>query len=353
MCDKKVCNQCDIDKPLDEFSNNSSRKDGKSGKCKECTKLNYKNKQLVENPEYHSKKIANEEAFLRGNKICKKCDEEKSLDEFHNSKKFKDGKHNNCKSCRNADNVEYNKNTKEKHSARAEQNREANKDKLKTCINCEEVKPMSEFHNCGKREDGKKSQCKVCRKKDRDEFYLNNRERTLEQQREYRKNNPETEQERHRIYRENNIEKEQERQRKYKAKNKDRINIRDNNYIKQRRESNPLFKLTCNIRNAIRQSYSKKGYTKNSKTQEILTCDFKTFEQHLNNNLYGFTIDDTGLDLDHIIPTSSATTEEELIALNHYTNFQLLPSVYNRDMKSDKPWDKEDFENWLSENYSW
>lgn len=33
--------------------------------------------------------------------------------------------------------------------------------------------------------------------------------------------------------------------------------------------------------------------------------------------------------LDHKIPISSAKTEEEIIKLNHYTNFQLLKSDEN------------------------
>lgn len=38
----------------------------------------------------------------------------------------------------------------------------------------------------------------------------------------------------------------------------------------------------------------------------------------------------------HIIPISSATNEEELIKLNHYTNLQPLCSKVNRDIKKDK-----------------
>ena len=40
-----------------------------------------------------------------------------------------------------------------------------------------------------------------------------------------------------------------------------------------------------------------------------------------------------GWDLDHIIPVSSAKTEEELIKLNLYENFQPLCSKINRDLK--------------------
>lgn len=42
-----------------------------------------------------------------------------------------------------------------------------------------------------------------------------------------------------------------------------------------------------------------------------------------------------GWDIDHIIPLSSANTQEELVALNHYTNLQPLCSKVNRHIKKD------------------
>ena len=41
-------------------------------------------------------------------------------------------------------------------------------------------------------------------------------------------------------------------------------------------------------------------------------------------------------DIDHIIPTTTAKTEEELIKLNHFTNLQPLCSYYNRITKRAK-----------------
>lgn len=38
-------------------------------------------------------------------------------------------------------------------------------------------------------------------------------------------------------------------------------------------------------------------------------------------------------DLDHIIPICSAKTNEDIIRLNHYTNFQPLCSYVNRYIK--------------------
>jgi cytidylate kinase len=40
-----------------------------------------------------------------------------------------------------------------------------------------------------------------------------------------------------------------------------------------------------------------------------------------------------GWDIDHMIPVSTAKTEEDVIRLNHYTNLQPLCSKINRDIK--------------------
>ena len=107
-----------------------------------------------------------------------------------------------------------------------------------------------------------------------------------------------------------------------------------------------MFKLRHNISNSIRQSFNRNGFTKQSRTYKILGCsynDFKLrleskFEPWMNWGNYGL-YDGTpnyGWDIDHIIPLSSAMTEEELIKLNHYTNLRPLCSHINRDIKKNK-----------------
>ena len=97
----------------------------------------------------------------------------------------------------------------------------------------------------------------------------------------------------------------------------------------------------------IQQVFIRKGFTKKSRAKSILGCTWNEFKVHLEDNPYGFKVDQKGLDLDHIIPISSATTEDEVIKLNHYTNFQLLPSKYNQNIKRNNKYNKNHFEKWL------
>jgi hypothetical protein len=105
-------------------------------------------------------------------------------------------------------------------------------------------------------------------------------------------------------------------------------------------------KFASNIRNLIGHSIRKKGFIKKSKTNDILGCSFEELKQHLeskfepwmdwnNRGLYNGELN-YGWDIDHIIPVSSAKTEEEILKLNHYINLQPLCSYTNRCIKRDK-----------------
>lgn len=96
--------------------------------------------------------------------------------------------------------------------------------------------------------------------------------------------------------------------------------------------NDPLFKLRHNIRNLIRNSIKKQTYTKNTKTYNILGCTFAEFSQYIEQQfLEGMTWQNYGhWEYDHKIPLSWATTEQEILALNHYTNFQPLWKEDNR-----------------------
>ena len=58
MSKMKCCNKCNEEKPLSEFSNNKSKKDGKFVQCKECKKIIDKQHRL-DNPDYFHKYYKN------------------------------------------------------------------------------------------------------------------------------------------------------------------------------------------------------------------------------------------------------------------------------------------------------
>ena len=183
--------------------------------------------------------------------------------------------------------------------------------------------------------------------KKRKERYVKNKEQVLINRKKYYEKNIESIKEYKKVYRENNKEVINS----YIEKNKEVIKNYNKNYKNERRLNDPLYKLSHNIRNSINKSLKIKGYIKESRTHKILGCSYEHFKEYIesffieerswmNWGNYGNPKD--GLyepnktwDIDHIIPTSSANNEKELLELNHYTNLQPLCSYYNRFVKKD------------------
>lgn len=199
----------------------------------------------------------------------------------------------------------------------------------KICRTCNKSKVLDDFSIARKNKDGRNNFCRECRKISDKEYRSKNKDKETIRMRKWRENNPIKSKAYSKKYREDNIEKIKkqslERQKEYRK--------------------DPIYKLKESIRNNIRKSMTRNGTTKTSKTTQILGCSFDEFREHIqsqwedwmswdNRGLYNGTLN-YGWDLDHIIPISEASTEEELINLNHYTNFQPLCSKVNRDIKKD------------------
>ena len=159
---------------------------------------------------------------------------------------------------------------------------------MKKCSVCKKEKDYSEFYKNKSKKDGYTFDCKSCRKE-----YFCKSKTTREQ---------------------------------YYEKNKIRIKEWRKNNTKINKEKNPLFKLQCNLRSLISKSISRQGYKKNTKSQKIIGCDFIELKTYLEKQFTeGMNWDNYGRwHIDHIYPSSLAKTEEEIIKLNHYTNFQPL-----------------------------
>jgi hypothetical protein len=136
-----------------------------------------------------------------------------------------------------------------------------------------------------------------------------------------------------------NKEELKEKRRLYRLKNKDNRNAN----TKIRTQKDPVFALTISIRKNILKSFRDRSYSKNSSTANILGCSFEDFKVFIENQfepwmcwenrgLYNGEFN-FGWDLDHIIPLCTAKTEEEIKALNHFSNLRPLCSKKNRDIK--------------------
>ena len=93
-----------------------------------------------------------------------------------------------------------------------------------------------------------------------------------------------------------------------------------------------LFSLNHRIGSLIRFHIRKAGYTKASRTHEILGCDWPTFKQHIERQFMpGMSwANRDQWHIDHIVPASSAKNEDELLALNHFTNLRPLWATENQ-----------------------
>lgn len=202
---------------------------------------------------------------------------------------------------------------------------------MKKCTRCNIEKEIIEFGKDKLNKDGLKCICKDCIKKYNKEYAvkynLNNKEKISERNKKFYINNSQKLKQKVKEYHLNNKDKRKE----YIKNNKDLINKRANEYFKNKKITNPLFKLSCNIRNLILISIKGNGYTKKSKTNEYLGCSFEEFKIHLEKQFTnGMSWENQGKwHMDHIVPVSYAKSEEDIIKLNHYTNFQPMWAIDN------------------------
>jgi hypothetical protein len=197
---------------------------------------------------------------------------------------------------------------------------------MKTCTKCKVEKELHEFSKDKQKKDGLTLHCKVCVKNN----YELNKEKILARKKQYVIDNQEKILKYNKEYNKLNRDKISSYNKLYNEKNKDKKS--EYNKIYQLRYS-IIQKLKSNIRTLIRMSFKrgKGNLKKESKTEQILGCTINEFINHIESQLKeGMTIENHGdWHLDHIIPLAKAKTEEEVIKLNHYTNFQPLWAAEN------------------------
>ena len=174
----------------------------------------------------------------------------------------------------------------------------------KKCTKCGLVKEICEFRKDKTKKDGLYSSCKLCKLI-------------------WRRENKEITNFTNRRYKNNNKEKIIKYNSEYQKKNREKINKR----IKYRHKNDILFKLSRNVRTRMGMFIKTKNYTKGkNNTKDILGCtpqELKDFlEKKFKDGMSWSNRDEWHID--HIIPLSSAKTQEEVLKLCHYTNLQPL-----------------------------
>jgi hypothetical protein len=262
-------------------------------------------------------------------KFCKGCNIDREYIDFNKDKREKDGFNSRCRECVNS------RRKKTTHEISVSN---------KLCKNCNITKEPKDFKKQKENTDGLYHICKSCFNIWRKSYRKNSDVKQKES--EFRLKNKSYYDEYGRNWKKLNSDKVKVYQDKTnKNRDKEKLKIWRNNNQKNRRENDIIFRMSGNMRNYIRMVISKE-YHKSKTSIEIIGCSFiqlkdyleSKFESWMNWDNYGLYNGDLnyGWDIDHIIPLSSAKTEEELLRLNHYTNLQPLCSYTNRHIKRNK-----------------
>lgn len=216
---------------------------------------------------------------------------------------------------------------------------------VKICKTCCVEKDAIEFSKNKNSKDNLQPSCRKCMTKKANLWRLNNpekikinkanyykkysvenKEKITKYASEWRSNNKDKTSK----YNNDWLKKNKNYQKKYMDKNKGYMG----KYFKKRFLDDYIFKAQHNIRNMIKNSFKRAcngTYKKGLKTEFILGCTIQEFIEYISNKFTdGMTINNHGdWHFDHIIPISDAKTNEDIIKLNHYTNFQPLWAIDN------------------------
>jgi hypothetical protein len=182
----------------------------------------------------------------------------------------------------------------------------------KHCNKCNTTKSIDQFSKDNSQKSGYRSNCKVCCSISKKLY--NQREDIKQKQKQKSK-----------LYYQENRDIIRKKSKIYEQNNRDKINTRR----KERRNTDPLYRLSENIRAMIRKTLLRNKQT--YATTDIIGCSFEEFKLHIEQQfIAGMTWENRSeWHLDHIIPISSAHTVDDIIRLNHYTNLRPLWAIDN------------------------
>jgi hypothetical protein len=193
----------------------------------------------------------------------------------------------------------------------------------KVCSKCKEEKEVCEFGKRKDSKDGFNGKCKNCIKITHKSWRDRNPNKYPEYNQKFKVNNPDSFRLKSKKYRQNNKEKIEEYNRQWRQNNKKYIN----EYMINKRKNDSQYHLITLVRCRLHEFLKFRKITKRNTTEEIIGCTKEFLKEHIEKQFTkGMSWELIGkhIHIDHIIPLSSAKTEEEVYKLCHYTNLQPL-----------------------------
>lgn len=199
----------------------------------------------------------------------------------------------------------------------------------KKCSRCGYSKPLSEFNKCKTGSLGHHNHCRGCQRLARRQYYVKNREKEIEKSSKYSKSDKglTTRRKFYNEHRDELLEKNRTRRATPRARRLANI------ARKKRCDSDPSFRLACNLRKRTRKSL--KGISKSQSTIELLGCSIENLKIHLENQFSdGMSWDNYnyhGWHVDHIIPCSSFDLSDPAQQKKcfHWSNLQPMWCIQN------------------------
>ncbi len=199
----------------------------------------------------------------------------------------------------------------------------------KVCKGCGILKPLEEFHRQKAGKFGRISICKCCKNAKNDIYRAGENK---EEKAAYKA-----------IYDAENREEQAAKKVIYQATPE--VKAKRNERQKERKATDPLYKLQCNIRSLMCRSLKNGGFKKNTKTANMLGCTYEEMQLHIENQFQpNMTWQNAGeWHIDHFFPVSWATNEAQALLLNQHSNLRPLCAVDNLFKKAKAPYtiDKE------------
>ena len=156
------------------------------------------------------------------------------------------------------------------------------------------------------------------------QFYAANTEKCQATSNEWKKENRDRVNQYAKDYRQENLPHVKEALKRWREKNRDHVSAYSLERFKWKYQNDPSFRLKHNIGCLIRIAIVKKGFAKTSRTHEVLGCGYEFFKAHIERQfLKGMSWENRdSWHLDHITPIATAKTEDEVLALNHFSNLR-------------------------------